>query len=57
MDHLQSGHEKSVQVDYLYNIDTRDKEDLDKVFKVHNIEAVIHFSANFLVGESMEKPS
>lgn len=28
---------------------------MDKVFKNYNIEAVIHFAANSLVGESMEK--
>ena len=56
VDNLQSGHKKSIQVDNFYNIDIRDKEQLDKVFKKHNIEAVIHFAANSLVGESMEKP-
>ena len=56
VDNLQSGHEESIQVDNLYKIDIRDKEQLDKVFKKHNIEAVIHFAANSLVGESMEKP-
>lgn len=56
VDNLQSGHETSIEVDYLYNIDLRDKEQLEKVFKEHNIEAVIHFAANSLVGESMEKP-
>jgi UDP-glucose 4-epimerase len=55
-DNLQSGHKKSVKVDYFYEIDLRDKIALDKVFKIHNIEAVIHFAANSLVGESMEKP-
>ena len=56
IDNLQSGHRQSVDVDHFYQIDLRDKEDLDKVFKNHNIEAVIHFAANSLVGESMEKP-
>lgn len=56
VDNLQSGHETSIEVDHLYSIDIRDKEQLDKVFKIHNIEAVIHFAANSLVGESMEKP-
>jgi UDP-glucose 4-epimerase len=56
IDNLQSGHEKSIQVDYLYKIDIRDKDALDKVVKNHKIEAVIHFAANSLVGESMEKP-
>lgn len=53
---MQSGHEASIEVDHLYKIDIRDKEELDKVFKSHDIEAVIHFAANSLVGESMEKP-
>lgn len=56
VDNLQSGHRKSVDVDHFYQIDLRDKEDLDRVFKTHDIEAVIHFAANSLVGESMEKP-
>lgn len=56
VDNLQSGHEKSIQVNHFYNIDIRDKEALNIVFKTYNIEAVIHFAANSLVGESMEKP-
>jgi UDP-glucose 4-epimerase len=56
VDNLQSGHKKSVDVEHFYQIDLRDKEALDQVFKTHTIEAVIHFAANSLVGESMEKP-
>lgn len=56
VDNMQSGHETSIKADHLYRIDIRDKDELDKVFKNHNIEAVIHFAANSLVGESMEKP-
>lgn len=56
VDNLQSGHKKSINADSFYKIDIRDKEALDKVFKKHKIEAVIHFAANSLVGESMEKP-
>src|SRR5690606_7909903 len=56
VDNLQSGHRKSVDVELFYHIDLRDKEALGKVFKSHNIEAVINFAANSLVGESMEKP-
>jgi UDP-glucose 4-epimerase len=56
VDNLQSGHRESVKADHFYQIDLRDKEHLDKVFEAHNIEAVIHFAANSLVGESMEKP-
>ena len=56
VDNLQSGHRKAVFVEHFYEMDLRDKEALDKVFKEHDIEAVIHFAANSLVGESMEKP-
>ncbi len=56
VDNLQSGHKASIDVEYFYKIDIRNKEKLDKVFKNHNVEAVIHFAANSLVGESMEKP-
>lgn len=56
VDNLQSGHEESINVKHFYKIDIRDKDQIDKVFKKHNIEAVIHFAANSLVGESMEKP-
>ncbi len=56
VDNLQSGHKESIQVNNFYNFDIRDKEQLDKVFKDYKIEAVIHFAANSLVGESMEKP-
>lgn len=58
VDNLQSGHKSlnSIDIEHFYQIDLRDKEELDRVFKTHNIEAVIHFAANSLVGESMEKP-
>ncbi|NMH70519.1 UDP-glucose 4-epimerase GalE [Bacillus sp. RO3] len=56
VDNLQSGHRKSIDVEDSYEIDLRDKAALEKVFKTHNVEAVIHFAANSLVGESMEKP-
>src|SRR5690606_33034394 len=47
---------RAVNIENFYEIDLRDKKALDKVFKSHNVEAVIHFAANSLVGESMEKP-
>lgn len=56
VDNLQNGHRESVNVEHFYQIDLRDKEALDKVFKEQAIEAVIHFAANSLVGESMQKP-
>ena len=57
VDNLQSGHLKAVHPEAkFYKGDIRDSEFLDKVFTENNIEAIIHFAANSLVGESMEKP-
>lgn len=56
VDNLQSGFKKAIHVDNFYQMDIRDKDQLDRVFKEHKIEAVVHFAANSLVGESMEKP-
>jgi UDP-glucose 4-epimerase len=56
VDNLQKGHQKAIQVNDFYQIDIRSKKDLRKVFENHNFDAVIHFAANSLVGESMEKP-
>lgn len=56
VDNLQSGHRDAVKAKEFYQIDIRDRERLDLVFKRHNIEAVIHFAANSLVGESMVNP-
>ena len=57
VDNLQTGHMKAVNKNAkFYKGDIRDSEFLDKVFSENNIEAVIHFAANSLVGESMEKP-
>lgn len=56
VDNLQKGHRKSNCINHFYQIDIRDTRALDSVFKKHIINAVIHFAANSLVGESMEKP-
>ena len=56
-DNLQTGHIEAVPAEAkLYQVDIRDSKALDEVFSKENIEAVIHFAANSLVGESMEKP-
>ncbi|WP_226682002.1 UDP-glucose 4-epimerase GalE [Sutcliffiella horikoshii] len=39
-----------------HEVDLLDKEGLDKVFREHAIEAVIHFAGLKAVGESVEKP-
>ena len=56
VDNLQNGHIESIKGVKFYKADLRDKEEMDKIFKNHKIEGVIHFAANSLVGESMEKP-
>jgi len=57
VDNLQTGHMKAVNPKAkFYKGDIRDAEFLDKVFSENKVEAIIHFAANSLVGESMEKP-
>lgn len=57
IDNLQTGHEKAVHPQStFYRGDIRDKEFLRSVFKKEEIDGVLHFAANSLVGESMEKP-
>lgn len=57
VDNLQTGHMCAVHKDTkFYKGDIKDKEFLNKVFKENNIEAVIHFAANSLVGVSMKDP-
>ncbi|RBW71325.1 UDP-glucose 4-epimerase GalE [Bacillus taeanensis] len=56
LDNLQKGHKKAVLGVPLYEGDLRDEKLLDNIFSKHTIDAVIHFAANSLVGESVEKP-
>ncbi|WP_332238765.1 UDP-glucose 4-epimerase GalE [Sporolactobacillus sp. KGMB 08714] len=57
VDSLQTGHREALHPDAkFYQGDIRDKRFLDSVFKKEKIEGVIHFAANSLVGESVEKP-
>ncbi len=57
IDNLQTGHEEALHPKAkFYKGDIRDREFLDEVFKKEKIDAVIHFAACSLVGESMEKP-
>lgn len=50
--HLEAVHEKA----RFYKGDIRDRAFLDSVFDKEEVEAVIHFAANSLVGESMTNP-
>ncbi|KEI97220.1 UDP-glucose 4-epimerase [Clostridium botulinum A2B7 92] len=56
VDNLVTGHEQAVCGGEFYKGDLRDKEFLNKVFNQNKIDAVIHFAAFSLVGESMEEP-
>jgi len=56
VDNLQTGHREAVLGGTFYQADIRDSEAMNEVFAKHDIEAVIHFAANSLVGESVEQP-
>jgi UDP-glucose 4-epimerase len=56
VDNLKTGHKAAVVGGTFYEGDVRDRVFLDKVFRKHEIEAVIHFAASSLVGESVQIP-
>lgn len=56
IDNLQQGHREALLGGKLYVGDLRDADFMDSVFKENKIDAVIHFAANSLVGESMKDP-
>jgi UDP-glucose 4-epimerase len=56
LDNLQKGHQEAVLDAVFYQGEINDDLLLDKIFKTHHIDAVIHFAANSLVGESVERP-
>ena len=55
-DNLQSGHKESIMGGKFYKGDLRDSDLLECVFKENQIEAVIDFAADSLVGESVMEP-
>jgi len=56
-DSLETGHRESVPPDTpLYVGDIRDRAFLDALFEHESIDAVVHFAAYSLVGESMTDP-
>ena len=55
-DNLSLGHRDAVGDTKLIVGDLRNKEDIDGVFAQDHFDAVIHFAALSLAGESMEKP-
>jgi UDP-glucose 4-epimerase len=56
VDNLSKGHKAALRGAKLYLGDLKDAEFLDKVFCENKIDAVMHFAAYSLVGESMTKP-
>lgn len=56
IDNLQKGHKDAVLGGKFYEGDLRDSAFLDKVFTENNIDAVVHFAADSLVGESVVEP-
>lgn len=56
-DNLICGHRQAVPHNAIFELaDLQDKETLRDIFAKHNIEAVIHFAAYSLVGESVDNP-
>lgn len=56
-DNLETGHIEAVHPQAVfYQGDIRDRAFIDSVFEKESIDAVIHFAANSLVGESMVDP-
>ena len=57
VDNLETGYPEAVHPKAkFYKGDIRSRSFIDSVFEQENIEAVIHFAANSLVGESMVNP-
>lgn len=57
LDNLQRGHREAVQWGPLIEADTSNQRVLEKIFREHAIEAVMHFAAFAYVGESMREPA
>lgn len=56
LDNLVTGHRWAVKGNLFIEGDLGNKEVLANVFKYHRIEAVLHFAASLLVGESVTNP-
>ena len=57
VDNFLTGHRDSLPGGVsLYEGDIRQGELLDRIFSEHRVDAVLHFAASSLVGESMEQP-
>jgi len=56
-DNLSTGHREAVKWGTLVQGDLLDTDALDALFSSNQFDAVMHFSAKSLVGESVEKPA
>lgn len=55
-DNLSRGHKEAVGSSPLFVGDLTNREDINAVFEKNSFDAVVHFAALTLAGESMEKP-
>ena len=55
-DNLQTGHRKAIENALFVEGDLSDQERLAKVFQTNSVDAVMHFAADCLVGESVQNP-
>jgi len=55
-DNLQTGHRKAVKNALFVEGDLSDQEKLAETFRANSIDAVMHFAADCLVGESVQDP-
>ena len=56
LDNLSTGHREAVQWGELIEVDVLDAASLERVFATRRYDAVMHFCARSLVGESVAKP-
>ncbi|KPV44337.1 UDP-glucose 4-epimerase GalE [Alicyclobacillus ferrooxydans] len=58
VDNLTTGHRGAVDVLQVpfYNVDIRDTEAMVQILRDHEVDTVVHFAANSLVGESVQDP-
>ncbi len=55
-DNLQTGHRKAVKNALFIQADLSDQKKLAETFQANSIDAVMHFAADCLVGESVQNP-
>ncbi|QQE77824.1 UDP-glucose 4-epimerase GalE [Alicyclobacillus sp. SO9] len=57
VDNLTTGHREAVLDGVpFYDCDIRESEQMRKIIRQHEVDSVIHFAANSLVGESVQNP-